>query len=40
VSVLQGSEAGQSGPFTVWHQDSPGIKGAAERNDSFGVVSG
>ena len=40
VSALQGTKAGQSGPFTVWHQDSPGIKGAAERSDSFGFVSG
>ncbi len=40
VSVLQGTEAGQPGPSTVWHQDSRGIKGSAERDDSFGMVSG
>ena len=40
VSVLRGTLAGQPGPMTVWHQDSPGIKGAAERQDSFGFVLG
>jgi hypothetical protein len=36
VGVLQGTAAGSAGPVTLWHQDSPGIKGAAEAGDLFG----
>jgi hypothetical protein len=34
--VLQGTQAGTAGPATVWHQDSPGIKGHDEFADHFG----
>ena len=40
VTVLRGEPDGTAGPFTVWSQDSPGIKGAAEPWDSFGVTIG
>ncbi len=40
VTVLQGTRAGTPGPVTVWSQDSPGIRGAAERRDLFGSVIG
>ena len=36
VTVLRGTATGDPGPATVWTQDSPGIKGAAEYGDSFG----
>jgi hypothetical protein len=36
VGVLQGTAAGTRGPVTVWHQDSPGIKGGAETGDELG----
>ena len=36
VSVLRGTSTGDPGPVTVWTQNSPGIKGAAEEGDSFG----
>jgi hypothetical protein len=36
VTVLQGNADGTPGPATVWSQDSPGIKGTAERPDMFG----
>jgi hypothetical protein len=36
VIVLQGTPAGSAGPATVWHQDSPGIKGHDEFGDHFG----
>ncbi len=40
VTVLHGTSAGTPGPATVWHQDSPGIKGAAQANDYFGTTVG
>ena len=40
VTVLQGIPSGAPGPATVWSQDSPGIRGAAEPGDSFGQVIG
>jgi hypothetical protein len=40
VGVLQGTAAGTAGPVTLWHQDSPGIKGGAEAGDLFGVLGG
>ena len=40
VGVLQGTAAGTAGPVTLWHQDSPGIKGRAEAGDLFGSVLG
>ena len=40
VGVLQGTAAGTAGPVTLWHQDSPGIKGSAEAGDLFGSVLG
>ncbi len=36
VTVVQGAADGTPGPATVWHQDSPGIKGTAEARDFFG----
>ena len=36
VSVLRGTSTGDPVPVTVWTQNSPGIKGAAEEGDSFG----
>jgi hypothetical protein len=38
VTVLRGTPAGMAGPATVWSQDSPGIKDAAEPGDMFGAV--
>ncbi len=38
VTVLQGTADGNPGPVTMWSQDSPGIKGAAEPHDGFGVI--
>ncbi len=38
VGVLQGTAAGTAGPVTLWHQDSPGIKGKAETGDLFGSL--
>ncbi len=38
VTVLQGTPDGNPGPVTVWSQDSPGIKGAAEPHDGFGTT--
>ncbi len=35
VGVLQGTATGNAGPVTLWHQDSPGIKGKAEAGDLF-----
>ena len=35
---LQGTAAGTAGPVTLWHQDSPGIKGKAETGDLFGSL--
>ena len=40
VSVLRGTAAGTPGPVTVWSQDSPGIRDAAERGDGFGYPIG
>ncbi len=40
VTVLRGTATGDPGPVTVWSQDSPGIKGAAEEGDSFGYSIG
>jgi hypothetical protein len=40
VTVLRGNPDGSAGPVSVWSQDSPGIKGAAERGDGFGTVIG
>lgn len=40
VGVLQGTAAGTPGPVTLWHQDSPGIKGGAEAGDLFGALAG
>lgn len=40
VTVLQGTKNGDPGPEAVWRQDSPGIRGTAERGDSFGSVIG
>ena len=40
VTVLQGNPDGTAGPATVWSQDSPGIKGTAERPDMFGFAVG
>jgi FG-GAP repeat/FG-GAP-like repeat len=40
VTVLRGNPDGSAGPVTVWSQDSPGIKGAAEAGDGFGTVIG
>ena len=37
VAVLRGTPDGGVGPVTKWSQDSPGIKGKAERGDGFGV---
>ena len=36
VAVLRGTPTGDPGPVTLWSQDSPGIKGAAEYGDGFG----
>ena len=36
VSVLRGNADGSAGPVSVWSQDSPGVKGAAEPGDGFG----
>ena len=36
VTVAQGTADGTPGPATVWHQNSPGIKGTAEARDFFG----
>ena len=38
VGVQQGTAAGTAGPVTLWHQDSPGIKGKAEMYDRFGTM--
>ena len=38
VGVQQGTAAGTAGPVTLWHQDSPGIKGKAEMYDRFGTI--
>ena len=35
VGMLQGTAAGNAGPVTLWHQNSPGIKGKAEAGDLF-----
>jgi hypothetical protein len=40
VTVLQGTKNGDPGPEAVWSQDSPGIRGTAERGGSFGSVIG
>jgi hypothetical protein len=36
VSVMRARSNTEPGPATVWSQDSPGIKGGAERGDGFG----
>jgi hypothetical protein len=36
VSVMQANATGDPGTVRHWHQDSPGIKGAAEPSDHFG----
>ena len=36
VQVLYGSKYGPTARDQLWHQDSKGIKGAAERGDNFG----
>ena len=38
VLVMRGQIDGTAGTATVWSQDSPGIKGAAEPGDGFGTV--
>lgn len=38
VQVLYGSRSGPTARDQLWHQDSTGIKGAAERGDRFGEV--
>ena len=40
VTVLQGNPDATAGSATVWSQDSPGIKGTAERPDMFGLTVG
>ena len=40
VTVLRGTSAGTPGRVTVWSQDSPGIRDAAERGDGFGYPIG
>ncbi len=40
VTVLQATPAGAPGPATVWHQDTPGIKGVVEYGDMFGFAVG
>ena len=40
VSVLRGTSAGTPGRVTIWSQDSPGIRDAAERGDGFGYPMG
>ena len=36
VAVMQANGTGDPGKVRHWHQDSPGIKGAAEPSDHFG----
>ena len=38
VQVLYGSRSGPTARDQLWHQDSKGIKGGAERGDRFGEV--
>ena len=38
VGMLQGTATGNAGPVTLWHQNSPGIKGKAEAGDLFGTL--
>ena len=40
VSVLRSDASGAPGPASVWSQDSPGVKGVAERKDGFGWTVG
>ena len=40
VAVLQGTANGDVGAVTFWSQDSPGIRGRAERFDGFGSSIG
>ena len=40
VSVMRGLSNTEPGPATVWSQDSPGIKDAAEVGDGFGMGIG
>ena len=40
VTVLRGTPSGAPGSTTVWHQNSPGIRGSAETGDGFGSTVG
>jgi len=40
ITVLRGTPTGAPGSATVWHQNSPGIRGSAEKGDGFGSTVG